>query len=501
MSTRGSITFVVVLPSTLKVVRSHSKKTETLVEKPWQAQTLWQVLAEIKPFLATTQLNIVLDTKLANIFSVKLEADQDPTDEEALLARISPQLPLPSEDLGIDFRTIETVHNSRLVQVFAVRKGLLSVLGRASKRAGLEVATISTSAHLIGLQLSSQSKASVVIWNSGDERVVAAYWQHVPLIVSRLPTPADKHLESLISLVDHRYELPIKLIIYPTGDTMAKRVAKSFDLPGEEKDLNPFEQSPESEQFVLDEPAEIKAMFKEGMEEKDDKSEVATEKTTPDPDVPEQTETMLEDEIDEQLEEVQPEAKAPTLPLRRITQKGGEMEATKRSINPPQSSNRKLYLMALIVGIVIVMLLVGGLLVSQRAQGDRDSGEILTGDQPIATPSVVVASPSPESTQSAEPNPAEIDLTTISVQVLNGSGVPGLAGKVADVLTEAGIEDVETGNAANYNFETTVIQVKSDQAGLYSRLEALLRDTYQVEAGDAVSERSEFDAIITVGKQ
>jgi LCP family protein required for cell wall assembly len=45
-----------------------------------------------------------------------------------------------------------------------------------------------------------------------------------------------------------------------------------------------------------------------------------------------------------------------------------------------------------------------------------------------------------------------------TVEVLNGTGIPGVAGKVSQMLTDAGYKVESTGNAANFNYEQSEIQ-------------------------------------------
>jgi LCP family protein required for cell wall assembly len=50
------------------------------------------------------------------------------------------------------------------------------------------------------------------------------------------------------------------------------------------------------------------------------------------------------------------------------------------------------------------------------------------------------------------------DPSTVHVRVENGSGTPGVASALADVLRQRGFDVIETGNAANFNNPTTTIE-------------------------------------------
>lgn len=108
-----------------------------------------------------------------------------------------------------------------------------------------------------------------------------------------------------------------------------------------------------------------------------------------------------------------------------------------------------------------------------------------------------------EEEPTATPVPEEeVDLTEYSVNVLNGSGVAGQAGAVADLLTEAGFADPDTGNADEFNYTVTEIQSKADvPESVTEELAAALRDSYSVNVlEDALDESSEYDIVVTVGE-
>jgi len=110
--------------------------------------------------------------------------------------------------------------------------------------------------------------------------------------------------------------------------------------------------------------------------------------------------------------------------------------------------------------------------------------------------------PAPTSEPSPSPTPEPVDLSTYSVQVLNGSGAIGVASAAEDVLVTAGFKVEDTGNAGRYDFQNTLVQAKSGVSGeAISQLKkALEAKDYKVEVGDTLSSSSEFDIVVTVGK-
>lgn len=81
----------------------------------------------------------------------------------------------------------------------------------------------------------------------------------------------------------------------------------------------------------------------------------------------------------------------------------------------------------------------------------------------------------PTSTPVPSPTPS-IDRKTVKIKVLNGSGVKGKATDVKNVLKDKGYVDILTGNADNFDYKTTEIQVPADKAELGNMLKADLKD-------------------------
>lgn len=106
----------------------------------------------------------------------------------------------------------------------------------------------------------------------------------------------------------------------------------------------------------------------------------------------------------------------------------------------------------------------------------------------------VEASPTPS------PKP-EVILSKYSLQILNGSGVAGRAGEVADTLEEEGLQKAHTGNADSRGFEETTVGVKEGTPSeIYNTIKDVLSDDYDVEKTEALGDDSDFDIVVTVGQ-
>jgi LytR cell envelope-related transcriptional attenuator len=112
---------------------------------------------------------------------------------------------------------------------------------------------------------------------------------------------------------------------------------------------------------------------------------------------------------------------------------------------------------------------------------------------------IVTETPSASPTQA--PETTKLDYSKYSLQIMNGSGVPGEAGKAKDLLTDYNFKSVVTGNASSYGFEQTVISLKEgipDQ--VFTDLSKSLNSTYDVKSTkEVLNDSSNFDIVVTVG--
>ena len=109
--------------------------------------------------------------------------------------------------------------------------------------------------------------------------------------------------------------------------------------------------------------------------------------------------------------------------------------------------------------------------------------------------------PTPIPKPTAAPTAASVNLQQYSIDVLNGSGVTGEAGKVKTSLTSDGFKVDSTGNAANSNFTKTEIAAKKSVSQDYlSKLEDELNKTFVVDTTVATSsDSSTTDVSVTLG--
>jgi len=149
----------------------------------------------------------------------------------------------------------------------------------------------------------------------------------------------------------------------------------------------------------------------------------------------------------------------------------------------------------LVLGIILIIgLVVGGLFWANRNKEEEPA--IVNQEESIPTEiPVPTATPEP-----VEPLTEE-EKTEMSVQILNGTGIPGRATIARARLESAGWGEVEVDNADNYDYVESEIQVKPGSGEIFTSLKEDMEEYYQVASGSfELSANSEYDAIVILGE-
>lgn len=130
---------------------------------------------------------------------------------------------------------------------------------------------------------------------------------------------------------------------------------------------------------------------------------------------------------------------------------------------------------------------------STPQQTDKPDSEIIrpvTQDHPEATPTLT-------------PTPTiALDRKSLKVQVLNGNGEVGVGLKAATFLKTQGYENIDTDNADNYDFKTTIVQTTQKYAAAMPAILEDLNKKYTATTGASVlKDSSKYDIVITIGKE
>lgn len=139
--------------------------------------------------------------------------------------------------------------------------------------------------------------------------------------------------------------------------------------------------------------------------------------------------------------------------------------------------------------IIGVALLTGGTLLV-IASGLPKLPTLLTKPTPTPTPA-----PTPT------PTPASVSRADIKLQVLNGGGTPGSAGKAKSFLEDKGYTVENVGNTDEYTYDETEIHGKPGREAYLEMLKTDLSDEYTIGTASAdLPADSPYDAQVIVGK-
>jgi len=155
-------------------------------------------------------------------------------------------------------------------------------------------------------------------------------------------------------------------------------------------------------------------------------------------------------------------------------------------------SSSRLFIAALVTGIILGLLVFGGLIAYETYGGNISSFGNFAGS---------FVKPSPSPTKVSPPTPTQIVLNPADyqIQILNGSGVSGAAGDVETILNDDGFTDTTAGNASEFGFTDTEVAMKSDAPkALFGKIKSSLSGYSVVEVTSLPSD-GEFDVVITVG--
>lgn len=178
----------------------------------------------------------------------------------------------------------------------------------------------------------------------------------------------------------------------------------------------------------------------------------------------------------------------------------------------PQERGSKRFALLVVVVIILGVVVFSGV----RFIGSRTKKEVaptptptLVQSVPTDAPTPTGGSPTPKSSPTLTPKPTAnpvdpasgLDRSSLSVEVKNGGGVAGAAGKASDFLKNLGYKVVSVGNADNFDYQSIVIEVKSAESSFLSLLKKDLATDYTIGSTSAdLSATSSADALVIVGK-
>lgn len=190
------------------------------------------------------------------------------------------------------------------------------------------------------------------------------------------------------------------------------------------------------------------------------------------------------------------------------------------SPSAPKKSKSKVILFLLLLIVIAGLAIFGTMRFLQARDDALEATPTPTADFNIPTePPEPTEEPEPTSSDSASVTPGKVsptvtkaagasidkatglDRSKLTIEVQNGSGTAGAAGKMQTELEGLGYIVSKTGNADNYDYAETVIQVKATRKSYLPLLEKDLSGSYTIGSTSATLTSSTADAIIIVGKE
>lgn len=478
------------------LIIAHAQKKETGIEIsstkeiPWEAKTLSQVLAAHSKDFMSRSAAIVLGDNLSFVAPVLIDK-KTKKERQDLIEQAKKIITQPLDKLGIDWTEIGESGDKKIFQIFAVQKSLLSLIGKAASNSDLIIRSVEPLAFSLS-RLTQDKKTPYIVIYDQDSTTTLCLAHHGLTVASTVSTPDNvyKAIQSLISFANNKLNIQINQVIMPKKSKTSSKKIKEMNLNVEETDFEPTSLAAEKEDIFGEDNLTVKA------------KDIFSTDSDNDSDLPQEKSGEIDQNDSKDLKQptndLDNSLKAPKLPL-RVTNENQDMNSSNIAPKDQSKSGTKLVIVVITILVVLGGIVGGGVLVYRNATssptGSDSQSPLPDSTNPAPGTEQVDVTPSPI------PSPqAEIDKSEFSINVLNGSGIAGEAGKVAALLEDADFETVDTGNADSYDFTGTEISVKAGNTALLSAIEAALEDVYEIGDTDlTLDEDSEYDAVITVG--
>lgn len=163
--------------------------------------------------------------------------------------------------------------------------------------------------------------------------------------------------------------------------------------------------------------------------------------------------------------------------------------------NPPKPKSKMSVLIFIILG--IILLIGAAVFFISRSSNQAVASPSPTSFFSVSSPTPI---PSPSESASASASPTSSDKADISVEILNGTGVPGEAAFLQGQLKSMGFEDIKTANGSSQSeTATTVTFARSVPESIQDELEAKLKTLYTEVKVSTSSTLSGIDIRILTG--
>jgi hypothetical protein len=195
---------------------------------------------------------------------------------------------------------------------------------------------------------------------------------------------------------------------------------------------------------------------------------------------------------DEEVLNVVPAIITPSTQQADSTQIANSSHSSDTEVATASSSRKQLIIVAITLIVFTAIVIAGIYMVMNKntpSSSDTDPEEIRT-PTPIAQPT----------TNSSTPTPTPIDVTDITVHVLNGTGEAGASSAVRDALSPLDFKSIDVGNADSYTYTDTEIQKKDSVSDeIIAAIKDKLSD-YTIVETNPLTSTFKYDVLIIVGE-
>lgn len=201
------------------------------------------------------------------------------------------------------------------------------------------------------------------------------------------------------------------------------------------------------------------------------------------------------------------------------------LSPTRRSYyESSRNSGNRMRIILIIIGIIILVALIAFAAIATGGKGEDELTATPTQSAPTETPTPTpdeeptpTEKSTPTPTGKSTPTPGKgtptptgttsvdkssgLDRADLKIAVQNGGGVAGAATKASNLLKGLGYDVVSSGNADNFDYETTTIQVKSTKKAFLDLLKKDLAGEYTIGSATSNYTGTDADAVIIVGQE
>jgi hypothetical protein len=431
-----------------------NKKSIDLYEVSWNGEDLTTPFSKLKEQFSVNEVKIILGNSLSQI--AVLKQSKDKLNREAILTSVKELFAEDVQDLSFDWKSLEDMGDYALIEITAAPNFLLQHIKEAAATAKISITAIKPISVLLAEQTKELSKPHLIIWRKQEALALIAHEGFV-YQARDIETYAPQRIQALLNFNLEHAGLPIEQAVLSWSEAALDQAKPAPEMPPtitattqKELDVIKF--------FIEQKPgkgkdASVLDLLRENQ-----------------PDLP-------EEEVIAPLLEEKP---SPTiLPPSKMPIRNFSLEG---SSNP--SPLRWLVIIILVLATAGATALGGYYFLTKPSDVAQTTSQI---------------SPSPIISPILEPTAEPIDLKTLTIEILNGSGVPGEAGKVESLLINAGFGDAQTGNADSYDYEKTEIMVSEKVTTEATQLITKALEEYELNPVEVSSSAAEFDISIVVG--